>query len=107
MTQARRSFVIAFTSAFLWVVQAVAQPYPSRPITIIVPSAAGGLSDAFVRLIGDTIQGAWGQPVVMDPRSGAGTLVISGGQGDTISRNRAHLPTESVSVGEACRVTKA
>jgi tripartite-type tricarboxylate transporter receptor subunit TctC len=75
MTQARRSFVIAFTGAVLWVVQAVAQPYPSRPITIIVPSAAGGLSDAFVRLIGDTIQGAWGQPVVMDPRSGAGGII--------------------------------
>jgi tripartite-type tricarboxylate transporter receptor subunit TctC len=75
MTQARRSFVIAFTGAALWVVRAVAQPYPSRPITIVVPSAAGGLSDAFVRLIGDTIQGAWGQPVVMDPRSGAGGII--------------------------------
>jgi tripartite-type tricarboxylate transporter receptor subunit TctC len=75
MTQARRSFVIAFTGAVLWVVQAAAQAYPSRPITIIVPSAAGGLSDAFVRLIGDTIQGAWGQPVVMDPRSGAGGII--------------------------------
>jgi Tripartite tricarboxylate transporter family receptor len=31
--------------------------------------------DAFVRLIGDTIQGAWGQPVVMDPRSGAGGII--------------------------------
>jgi tripartite-type tricarboxylate transporter receptor subunit TctC len=75
MTKARRSFVIAFTGAVLWIVQAVAQAYPSRPITIIVPSAAGGLSDAFVRLIGDTIQGAWGQPVVMDPRSGAGGII--------------------------------
>ena len=75
MTKARRSFVIAFTGAVLWVVQAAAQAYPSRPITIIVPSAAGGLSDAFVRLIGDTIQGAWGQPVVMDPRSGAGGII--------------------------------
>jgi tripartite-type tricarboxylate transporter receptor subunit TctC len=75
MTKERRSFVIAFTGAVLWIVQAVAQPYPSRPITIIVPSAAGGLSDAFVRLIGDTIQGAWGQPVVMDPRSGAGGII--------------------------------
>jgi tripartite-type tricarboxylate transporter receptor subunit TctC len=75
MTKARRSFVIAFTGAVLWVVQAATQAYPSRPITIIVPSAAGGLSDAFVRLIGDTIQGAWGQPVVMDPRSGAGGII--------------------------------
>jgi len=42
MTKARRSFVIAFTGAVLWVVQAVAQAYPSRPITIIVPSAVEG-----------------------------------------------------------------
>jgi len=75
MAKALRSFVIAFTAAVLWIVQAVAQPYPSRPITIIIPSAAGGLSDAFVRLLADTIQSAWGQPVVMDPRSGAGGII--------------------------------
>lgn len=75
MAKTLRSFVIAFTSAVLFIVQAAAQPYPSRPITIIIPSAAGGLSDAFVRLIGDTIQTAWNQPVVMDPRSGAGGII--------------------------------
>ena len=75
MARTLRSFVVAFASAILFIVQAAAQPYPSRPITIIIPSAAGGLSDAFVRLIGDTIQSAWNQPVVMDPRSGAGGIV--------------------------------
>ena len=75
MAKTLRSFVIAFTSAVLFIVQAAAQPYPSRPITIIIPSAAGGLSDAFVRLVGDAMQSAWGQPVVMDPRSGAGGII--------------------------------
>lgn len=75
MTKILRVLLAAFTAAVLCMGQAIAQPYPSRPVTIIIPSAAGGLSDAFVRLIGDAMQGDWGQPVVMDPRSGAGGIV--------------------------------
>ena len=54
---------------------AVAQVYPSRPITMVVPSAPGGLSDPVVRFLGDALQRAWGQPVVMEHRSGAGGVV--------------------------------
>jgi len=52
-----------------------ADTYPSRPITIVVPSAPGGLSDGFVRLVGDAMQAAWGQPVVMEHRPGAGGII--------------------------------
>ncbi|MGE0153689.1 MAG: Bug family tripartite tricarboxylate transporter substrate binding protein [Reyranellaceae bacterium] len=54
---------------------AMAQDYPTRPITIVVPSAPGGLSDGFVRLVGDSMQRSWGQPVVMEHRPGAGGIV--------------------------------
>ena len=52
-----------------------AEPYPTRPIRIFVPSAPGGLSDVFVRMIGDSLQSKWGQPVVMDFKAGAGGIV--------------------------------
>ena len=48
--------------------------YPIRPITIVVPSSAGNVNDAVARLIGQELQAAWGQPVVVENRPGAGTL---------------------------------
>lgn len=55
---------------------AVAQPaYPSRPIKFIVPYPAGGASDVVARMIGDKLQQAWGQPVVIDNRPGASGII--------------------------------
>jgi len=48
--------------------------FPSRPITIVVPSPAGNVNDAVARLIGQELQAAWGQPVVVENRPGAGTI---------------------------------
>jgi tripartite-type tricarboxylate transporter receptor subunit TctC len=50
---------------------AAAQPYPSKPIKIIVPYAAGGPSDLFARAVGQLLTDAWSQPVVIDNRPGA------------------------------------
>ena len=52
---------------------AAAEPYPERPITIIVPYAAGGSSDVLGRLIGERLSKSLGQPVVIDNRAGAGS----------------------------------
>lgn len=49
-----------------------AQTYPSRPVKIIVPFPAGGTADAIPRVIGDWLSRKWGQPVVIENRSGAG-----------------------------------
>ena len=50
---------------------ALAQDYPDRPVKIIVPFAAGGTADAVPRLVGDWLSRKWGQPVVIENRTGA------------------------------------
>jgi tripartite-type tricarboxylate transporter receptor subunit TctC len=55
---------------------AVAQePFPTRPIHIIVPFPAGGPSDIVARVIGQKMSEDWGQPVVIDNRPGANTII--------------------------------
>lgn len=61
---------------------AVAQQYPSRPITLIVPFAAGGPSDALGRVVAQAIAGPLGQQVVVENVGGAGgTLGAAKGAG--------------------------
>jgi tripartite-type tricarboxylate transporter receptor subunit TctC len=52
-----------------------AQTYPSRQITLIVPFAAGGSNDVVGRAIGKKLSEAWGQPVVVEDRPGAGGMI--------------------------------
>ena len=48
-----------------------AQSYPSKPIRLIVPYAAGGTSDILARQIGPKLTETWGQPVVVENKTGA------------------------------------
>jgi tripartite-type tricarboxylate transporter receptor subunit TctC len=51
---------------------AQAQGYPSRPVKIVVPSPPGGSTDQLARAVGEKLSQAWGQPVIIDNKPGAG-----------------------------------
>jgi tripartite-type tricarboxylate transporter receptor subunit TctC len=54
-----------------------AQPYPSRPVTVIVPFAAGGATDAVARFLAEHIRSVLGQPIVVENVAGAaGTIGV-------------------------------
>jgi tripartite-type tricarboxylate transporter receptor subunit TctC len=52
---------------------ASAQPYPNKPIHIIVPFSAGGITDVIGRALGQRLSEAWGQQVVVENKPGGGT----------------------------------
>src|SRR5262245_48633225 len=56
----------------------MAQVYPSRPITIIVPFAAGGPSDTLTRILAERMRASLGQPVVIDNVGGAAGRIGTG-----------------------------
>ena len=58
-------------SLALAITSARAEDYPNRPVKIIVPFAAGGTADAIPRLVGDWLSRKWGQPVIIENRTGA------------------------------------
>jgi len=51
--------------------------YPSRPISLIVPYAAGGVADVAMRLLGDKLSARLGQQLVIENRPGAGGIVAA------------------------------
>ena len=65
-----QSLLCSCAAAVLCATPAQAQPYPSKPIRIIVPYAAGGPSDLFARAVSQLLTEAWGQPAVIDNRPG-------------------------------------
>ncbi len=62
---------IAVLTLALFAASASAQSYPTKPIRIVVPYAAGGTSDILARQIGPELNKVWGQPVVVENKPGA------------------------------------
>jgi tripartite-type tricarboxylate transporter receptor subunit TctC len=72
MTHAHRTLALSLLIAVGVATPAAAQTYPSKPIRVIVPFPVGGIADIYSRLIGMKLNEAWGQPVVVENRTGAG-----------------------------------
>jgi tripartite-type tricarboxylate transporter receptor subunit TctC len=68
----RRTVLAALIATLVFGVSARADNFPSRPITIMVPFAAGGPSDAMARILGDRMKTVLGQPLVIENVTGAG-----------------------------------
>ena len=81
---------VAFATAAV-ATTALAQDFPARPITLIVPYAAGGGTDVMARIVADKMGAALGQPIVVENRGGAG--------GSIATRAVAHAAPDGYTLG--------
>src|SRR3989454_3176422 len=81
---------------------AQAQLYPTKPVRVITANSAGGTSDIFVRALGDELQKRWGQPVIIENRSGGG-MNIAGracAEAPNDGYNICLLPNETLTLNQ-------
>jgi tripartite-type tricarboxylate transporter receptor subunit TctC len=76
-TMRRRDFIglLGGAAIMLPASAGAAEPYPSRPIRLIVPYPPGGGTDIVGRILGDKLHRSLGQPIVIDNRGGAGGVL--------------------------------
>jgi hypothetical protein len=76
--QSRRRLTLCTLALGLGVaVTGQAQTWPERPITVVIPYAAGGVTDVSVREILRKMSESLGQPIVVDNKPGGGTLIAA------------------------------
>ncbi len=81
-----RKAALVFCLLSAWLVAAIADTYPSRTVTMIVPYPAGGPSDTNARILAERMQAELGQPVIIENVTGAGGSIGVG--------RAAHAPAD-------------
>lgn len=77
-----KRFIFSLLAALMAAHVATAQTFPSKPIKIVVPNAAGGAADLTARTVAQKLSESLGQPVVIENKPGAGGVVA----GDTVAK---------------------
>lgn len=65
----------SLAGAAAWRTASAAEPYPDKPIRIVVPYTPGGFNDTLARTVGEKLTAKWKQSVVVDNRPGGNTLI--------------------------------
>jgi tripartite-type tricarboxylate transporter receptor subunit TctC len=72
MTATLRIVVTAVLLAMLTPLAQAQGTFPTRSVKFIVPFPAGGINDVLARIVGDKLQAKWGQPIIIEQKTGAG-----------------------------------
>jgi len=75
MRQSVRMLILLACAAFAAIPASAQQPYPSKPVRIIVAFPAGGATDVITRAVGQRLSEMWGQPIVVENKGGAATQI--------------------------------
>jgi tripartite-type tricarboxylate transporter receptor subunit TctC len=67
--------LIALGCAALCATSAEAQPYPSKPVHVVVAYPAGGATDVIARAVSQRLSEVWGQQIIIENKGGAGTQI--------------------------------
>ena len=84
----------------------IAQDYPSKPIRIVVGFSAGSTTDILARTVGQKLNEAWGQPVLIDNRTGAGGIGASSAVGSAAPDGYTLLVVSAGHAATAAMFTK-